>query len=127
VEDYGQLTSALDALRRRGVRVAVDDAGAGYASLRHILRIKPDLIKLDVSLISGIEHDRAKLALAAGITAFAREMGTMVVAEGIETAAQLECLAALGVDYAQGYHLGRPTSTSPGDIRSQEPLPLSTC
>ena len=125
VEDYGQLTRALDEVRRRGVRVAVDDAGAGYASLRHILQIRPDLIKLDVSLVSGIEHDRPKLALAAAMTSFAREMGTKVVAEGIETAAQLECLAALGVDYAQGYHLGRPTSTSPADIRSQ-PLSLST-
>ena len=108
VEDYDALTNSLGPVRAQGVRVSVDDAGAGYASLRHILRIKPDFIKLDVSLIAGIDEDRAKLALATGITSFAREMGMGVVAEGIETSSQLECVASLGVDYAQGYHLGRP-------------------
>jgi EAL domain-containing protein (putative c-di-GMP-specific phosphodiesterase class I)/AmiR/NasT family two-component response regulator len=108
VEDYDVLTRSLDRFRNMGMRVAVDDAGAGYASLRHILRIKPDLIKLDVSLIAGIDRDRDKLALATGLTSFAREVGTKVVAEGIETAAQLECVARLGVDYAQGYHLAIP-------------------
>jgi EAL domain-containing protein (putative c-di-GMP-specific phosphodiesterase class I)/CheY-like chemotaxis protein len=108
VEDYDVLTRSLDRFREMGMSVAVDDAGAGYASLRHILRIKPDLIKLDVSLIAGIDSDPDKLALATGITSFAREVGTKVVAEGIETAAQLECVANLGVDYAQGYHLAVP-------------------
>jgi EAL domain-containing protein (putative c-di-GMP-specific phosphodiesterase class I)/CheY-like chemotaxis protein len=117
VEDYDILTRSLDRFRQMGIRVAVDDAGAGYASLRHILRIKPDLIKLDVSLIAGIDHDRDKLALATGITSFAREIGTKVVAEGIETAAQLECVARLGVDYAQGYHLARP-----GPIPAADPF-----
>lgn len=108
VGDYDLLSRSLDAVRHKGVRIAVDDAGAGYSSLRHILQVKPDLIKLDVSLVAGIEHDRDKFALATGITSFAREVGTKVVAEGIETAAQLECVATLGVDFAQGYHLGRP-------------------
>ncbi len=121
VEDYDILTRSLDLLRQKGVRVAVDDAGSGYASLRHILRVKPDLIKLDVSLIADIDHDRDKLALATGITSFAREVGIKVLAEGIETPAQLECVAALGVDYAQGYHLGRPgplPSADPFDSRN---------
>ena len=117
VEDYDILTRSLDLLRQMGVRVAVDDAGSGYASLRHILRVKPDLIKLDVSLIADIDHDRDKLALATGITSFAREVGIKVLAEGIETAAQLECVTTLGVDYAQGYHLGRP-----GPLPSSDPF-----
>ncbi|MGH9030009.1 MAG: EAL domain-containing response regulator [Acidimicrobiales bacterium] len=123
VEDYDLLTSRLDLIRARGVRVAVDDAGAGYASLRHILRVKPDLIKLDVSLIAGIDHDQDKRALAAGITSFAREVGTKVVAEGIETASQLECVTELGVDYAQGFHLGRPGSLPRSDPFSGFELP----
>src|SRR5271156_247442 len=101
VEDYDVLTRSLGPLRERGVHVAVDDAGAGYASLRHVLRVKPDLIKLDVSLVADIDHDRDRLALATGITSFAQEVGTKVVAEGIETAAQLKCVTELGVDYAQ--------------------------
>lgn len=110
VEDYEMLATSLGPLRQSGMRVAVDDAGAGYASLRHVLHLKPDFIKLDISLISGIDEDRNKLALAESITSFARGSGTKVVAEGIEAAGQLECVAALGVDYGQGYLLGRPGS-----------------
>ncbi|HUC36905.1 MAG TPA: EAL domain-containing protein [Acidimicrobiales bacterium] len=109
VEDYGFLTSSLEPLRESGMRVAVDDAGAGYASLHHVLHVKPDFIKLDISLISGIDEDRDKLALAEGITSFARASGAKVVAEGIETTGELECVAGLGIDYAQGYLLGRPS------------------
>jgi EAL domain-containing protein (putative c-di-GMP-specific phosphodiesterase class I)/AmiR/NasT family two-component response regulator len=108
VEDYDALTAALTLMRERGLRVAVDDAGAGYASLRHILIVKPELIKLDVSLVAGIDQDRNKFALGTGITSFAREAGAKVVAEGIETAAQLECVAELGVDFGQGNYLGLP-------------------
>lgn len=109
VEDYEALNRSLARLRKEGVRVSVDDAGAGYASLRHILNIKPDSIKLDVSLVAGIDKDRSKLALASGITSFAREIEMSVVAEGIEDASQLECVRSLGVDFAQGYYLGRPS------------------
>ncbi len=108
VEDYDALTIALAPIRERGIRIAVDDAGAGYASLRHILLLKPDLIKLDVSLVADIDHDPNKFALGTGITSFAREVGTKVVAEGVETAAQLDCVAKLGVEFAQGNYLGRP-------------------
>lgn len=116
VDDYDALGKSLDLVRRRGVRVAVDDAGAGYASLRHILRVKPEFIKLDISLISEIDTDASQLALAARITAFARDIGTKVVAEGIETASQLECVGELGVDYGQGFYLGYPGSLAPADL-----------
>jgi PAS domain S-box-containing protein len=110
VEDYEAFTTALDALRRRGLRVAVDDAGAGFASFRHILRLRPDTIKLDRELIRGIDGDAARRALAAAVVMFAREIGAQVTAEGVETDAELDAVTALGLDFVQGYLLGRPTS-----------------
>jgi PAS domain S-box-containing protein len=110
VEDYDALDGALQPLRDAGLRVAVDDAGAGYATFRHILRLAPDLIKLDRSLISGIDRDPARRALAGAVVALARETQTVVVAEGIERSAELAGVRALGVDAGQGYLLGRPTT-----------------
>jgi EAL domain-containing protein (putative c-di-GMP-specific phosphodiesterase class I)/DNA-binding response OmpR family regulator len=108
VEDYDELNGVLRSLREAGVRIAVDDAGAGYASLRHILRLEPDMIKLDKSLVRGIHGDRARRALASALISFAAEIGATIVAEGIETAAELASLRHLGVTYGQGYHLARP-------------------
>lgn len=108
VTDYDQLTGVLARLRDAGVRLSVDDAGAGYASLQHILRLRPDLIKLDMSLVRGIDTDPVKTALARSLADFADQIGAALVAEGIETAAELERLTGLGVTYGQGYYLGRP-------------------
>jgi EAL domain-containing protein (putative c-di-GMP-specific phosphodiesterase class I)/CheY-like chemotaxis protein len=108
VEDYDQLNAALRHLREAGVRIAVDDAGAGYASLRHILRLEPDMIKLDESLVRGVHRDRPRRALATALISFAAEIGATIVAEGIETAAELRALRQLGVGFGQGYHLARP-------------------
>ncbi len=108
VDDYDALRAALKPLRDRGVSVAVDDAGAGYSSLRHILSLEPDLIKLDMSLTRNICIDPARKALAAALISFARETGSRIIAEGVETAAELATLQSLGVDKAQGYFLGRP-------------------
>jgi EAL domain-containing protein (putative c-di-GMP-specific phosphodiesterase class I) len=108
VETYDGLEDALRHLRRRGVRIAVDDAGAGYASFRHILRLRPDVIKLDMTLTRDIDTDRSRRALACALIGFARETGSTIVAEGVETTAELATLRRLGVDAAQGYHLGRP-------------------
>jgi len=108
VEDYGTLGQALGDLRERGVRLAVDDAGAGYASLRHIVRLDPDIIKLDAELTRGIEDDPTRRALATALISFARETGESIIAEGVETTGQLDVLQALGVPFAQGFLLGRP-------------------
>ncbi len=108
VPSYERLRERLDVLRSGGLRVAVDDAGAGYASFTHILRLAPDLIKLDMGLTRGIDADPAKRHLAAALVRFARETGGEIVAEGVETAEELEALRALGVRFAQGFHLGRP-------------------
>jgi EAL domain-containing protein (putative c-di-GMP-specific phosphodiesterase class I) len=108
VQDYDQLNESLRLARDRGTRVAVDDAGAGYASMRHILKLKPDCIKLDIGITSGIDTDPVRKALAASLISFAHEIDATLVAEGIETRAEMETLRALGVSYGQGYFLGRP-------------------
>jgi len=108
VADYGRLLEVLAPLRALGLRISVDDAGAGYASLRHILALEPDILKLDISLTRGIDHDVKRRALASALIAFAREIRTAITAEGIETAAELETLSALGVTHVQGFFLARP-------------------
>ncbi len=108
VEDYVALVEALARLREGGGRVAIDDAGAGFASLRHTLRLAPDIIKLDISITAGIDADRARRALARALITFADEMAMTIVAEGIETQAELDALLALGVGYGQGFFLARP-------------------
>lgn len=118
VHDYEALFQALLPLRQRGLRLAVDDAGAGYAGLRHILRLSPNLIKLDMELTQGIEGDRARTALASAMIAFASEIDAEIIAEGIETEGELSALKALGVQMGQGYHLGRPTLIAPHDMPS---------
>jgi EAL domain-containing protein (putative c-di-GMP-specific phosphodiesterase class I) len=110
VSDYDQLIGSLSSLRQAGIRLSVDDAGAGYASLQHILRLRPDLIKLDISLVRDIDTDRVKSALAGCLNDFAGTIGASLVAEGIETPAELSRLAGTGVTYGQGYHLARPAA-----------------
>lgn len=109
VDDYQSLRNVLSTLRRVGVRLAVDDTGAGYASLSHVVKLAPELIKLDIELICGIDSDSIRRKLVAAVVNFAAETGTDVVAEGIETRGELEVVRELGVRYGQGYLLGRPT------------------
>jgi len=108
VPDYVDLREALAPLRARGARLAIDDAGAGFASLRHILQLEPDIIKLDISITRDVDADRSRRALAAALASFGEEMGVELIAEGIETRTELEALRALGVGYGQGYYIGRP-------------------
>jgi EAL domain-containing protein (putative c-di-GMP-specific phosphodiesterase class I) len=108
VNDYDDLFGALARLRAMGVRIAIDDAGAGFASLRHTLQLSPDIIKVDISLTRDIDHDRGRRAMASALISFADEMGMTIVAEGIETEAELKTLRSLGVRYGQGYFLAEP-------------------
>jgi EAL domain-containing protein (putative c-di-GMP-specific phosphodiesterase class I)/FixJ family two-component response regulator len=108
VVDYEGLHRRLAPWRQRGVRVAVDDAGAGHSSLRHILRLRPDIIKLDRDLVGGIDRDPVRRALSSSLVAFARELGGTLVAEGVENGDELDALVRLGIPFGQGYHLGRP-------------------
>jgi EAL domain-containing protein (putative c-di-GMP-specific phosphodiesterase class I) len=114
VEDYPRFRVAIDRVRELGARLAVDDAGAGFASLRHILELDAELIKLDGSLTRSLETDPRRRSLAAALIEFGRESGASVLAEHIESELQLIELRRLGVRLGQGYHLGRP-----------EPLPVA--
>lgn len=116
VDDYDALTEPVGKLRELGGRLAVDDVGAGFASLQHILRLAPDEIKLDVGLTRGIDVDRARRALALGLVSFAAELECSVVAEGIETREELDALRSLGVSLGQGYFLGRPAAAGEIDL-----------
>jgi EAL domain-containing protein (putative c-di-GMP-specific phosphodiesterase class I) len=108
IEDYASVMASLEPLRAAGIRLSIDDAGAGYASLRHILRLRPDTIKLDIALVSGVDTDPARQAMTAAMVAFAAETGARLVAEGIETPAERDALVARGVRYGQGHLFGRP-------------------
>lgn len=108
VPDYEALAEALRPLRERGVRIAVDDAGAGYASFRHILRLAPEWIKIDSSITRDVDTDPARWALAGALVGFADGVGAGIIAEGVETEAELRALRSLGATAGQGYHLGRP-------------------
>jgi diguanylate cyclase (GGDEF)-like protein len=108
------LDAELARLRARGARIAVDDAGAGYAGLQQLVRVKPDIVKLDRSLITGVDEDASKIALLEALARFASTTGAAVCGEGIETADELRALARLDTTYAQGYALGQPGPAWPG-------------
>lgn len=110
VHDYPGLLDALRPLRESGVGLAIDDTGSGYSGLAHLVQLQPDCIKLDRSLVHGIEADPAKRALASAVADFGAEIGATVVAEGVETEGELSVVVAAGVRSAQGYLLGRPGS-----------------
>lgn len=111
VEDYPALIGCLAELRAQGAAVAVDDAGAGYSSMRHIVALEPQFVKLDRSLITGVDSDPRKAAAITAIGTFAGELDAWVVAEGIETGGELSALAALELPLAQGFLLGRPAES----------------
>lgn len=108
VAEYARLLESVDRLRRGGARLAVDDAGAGYASFRHILSLRPDIIKFDRHMVTQLDVDPARRALVGALVSFGAQMGATLVAEGIETPGELDVLMRLGVACGQGYLLARP-------------------
>jgi EAL domain-containing protein (putative c-di-GMP-specific phosphodiesterase class I)/DNA-binding response OmpR family regulator len=109
IDDYADLRAALDTYGPQ-VSVAVDDAGAGYASLRHILELRPAFVKLDLSIVTGIEHDPVRQALVSALVYFAVKTSSELIAEGIETETEAAVLQELGISFGQGYLFGRPES-----------------
>jgi diguanylate cyclase (GGDEF)-like protein len=108
VLDADALQAHLDPLRARGARIAVDDAGEGYAGLQQVMRMRADIIKLDRALVADVPSDPAKIALIGSLVHFARSTGASICAEGVETLDELRVLVHLGVAYAQGWALARP-------------------
>lgn len=109
VIDYAGLLDQLRPAVEAGARIAVDDTGAGFSSLRHILDLHPHIIKLDIGITRGVDTDPSREALAAMMVHFADEVGIRVVAEGVETEGERDRLLDLGIHYGQGYLLGRPS------------------
>jgi len=112
VGDYEKLLVALRRARGAGVRIAADDTGAGYAGLQHLLRLRPNVVKLDIALTRRIDEDPARRVLASALVAFAAEIGAGLVAEGVESVGELRALRALGIPAAQGFRLARPGPVS---------------
>lgn len=108
IDDYQRFTGAIDELRSTGVRIAIDDAGLADVSLRHMLDIRPDFIKIDTDVTRGVDHDPVKQAIVMAFRSLAAQAGALSLAEGIETEEELETLRSLGIDLGQGYLLGRP-------------------
>jgi EAL domain-containing protein (putative c-di-GMP-specific phosphodiesterase class I) len=108
VEDYDALDDVLAPLRARGLRLAIDDVGAGFSSLRHIVLTSPDVIKLDRTLVDGLSANPVLATLVRSLVQFGHGAGAAVVAEGVETADDAAVLRDFEVDYAQGWHVGRP-------------------
>ncbi len=111
IRDYPTVRAALAALGP-DVSLSVDDAGAGFASLRHVVELRPQYLKLDRSLVGDIDRDLTRQAMVAGLSRFAERSECQVIAEGIETEGELETLRGLGIALGQGYLLGRPALLS---------------
>ena len=117
VEDYQKLLQGIEPLTDVGIKLAVDDVGAGYASLSHILELAPDVVKLDITLTKDVERDVARHALVAALVTFADRVDARLVAEGIETEAARDVLRELGVRFGQGNLFARP---EPADTVTQD-------
>jgi len=110
VQCYGELRDVVAPLRAKGLRISVDDAGAGYASLHHIVELRPDFIKMDRSLVHGVADDHARRVAVSAFVLLSLDLGATIVAEGVERSRDLSTLCDLGVHAAQGFLLGRPST-----------------
>ena len=124
ITDYERAERQLGVIRASGIRLAVDDAGAGYATFRHILSLRPDIIKMDRSITQDIDTDAARRALATALVIFGGELGATVIAEGVETEAEIVALRRAGIHRGQGYSLARPHPPPIAPL-SYRPLPLA--
>ncbi|GBO86269.1 EAL domain-containing protein [Marinobacter salsuginis] len=106
--DYPEFRNAVQVIRKMGARLAIDDAGSGYASLQHVIELDADIIKLDLNLIRNIHCDYKKQALAAALVSYAHRVKAQVVAEGVESQEEFSVLKDLKIDKVQGYLIGKP-------------------
>jgi diguanylate cyclase (GGDEF)-like protein len=126
VDDYKALRTAVEIWKSQGARIAVDDLGSGWSSFRHVIQLQPDFIKIDRSLIMGVDHYRSKRALVCSMVAFAREAGCTVVAEGVERPEELQVLREAEVSLVQGYLLAHPAPRWPSAARPTRMPELSS-
>jgi EAL domain-containing protein (putative c-di-GMP-specific phosphodiesterase class I) len=112
IDNYEEIDEALKDLRARGLHLAIDDAGAGYASMRHILMLSPDMVKIDRTITEGVDSHPGRQAMASAFRGFATRIGCALVAEGVETQAERQALEFIGVPHAQGFYFGEPHALS---------------
>ena len=117
VDDYQLLRTALRDLGSR-VRTAIDDAGAGFASFRHVIELQPDFVKIDANLVRGIESDASRRALVVGMRYFGQQTGCTLIAEGVETEEERAALESLDITFGQGYLFGRPARLAAESVAS---------
>ena len=120
IEGVSDLPGRIKALRRLGYRLAIDDLGAGYAGLTTFAVLEPNVVKLDMTLVRGCDHEPVKQQLIRSMTTLCKELGALVVAEGIETPAERDTVVSLGCDLLQGYLFGRPADTYVQRLRSRQ-------
>ncbi len=108
IDSVDHLREIFDYYKARGFKIALDDVGSGYSSLNLIAKLKPQIIKIDMELIHGIDHDSARQVIVQSLVNIAREIGAKVLAEGVETYQELETVRNMNIDLVQGYYLGRP-------------------
>jgi EAL domain-containing protein (putative c-di-GMP-specific phosphodiesterase class I) len=118
LEGIGGIDQRLQSLRELGYRIAVDDLGAGYAGLSYFAKLKPDIVKIDMSLTRGIDTDVIKQRVVASMCQLARDLEMLIVAEGIETEAEFKRLADLGADLMQGYLIAKPGPYPPAPVKA---------
>lgn len=112
IKNYSEVKEAFDGVLDRGVRLAIDDVGAGYSSLVHIMELSPDILKLDTVFTRGIDADPVRRSLASALVMFGRSIDAVVLAEGVETSQELSTMRRLGIDQGQGFFIGRPMSAA---------------
>jgi EAL domain-containing protein (putative c-di-GMP-specific phosphodiesterase class I) len=115
MSDFGAFRAALEYLRALGFCIAVDDAGAGYGSLQALSEVRPDWLKVDLTLVRSVDSDEVRARLIESLVAFSRRVGSKLIAEGIETQAELDTLRSLGVRFGQGFLLAEPAAPFPAD------------
>jgi EAL domain-containing protein (putative c-di-GMP-specific phosphodiesterase class I)/CheY-like chemotaxis protein len=120
LDKLDKVAERVAALRRMGFRIAIDDLGAGYAGLTTLAQLEPEIVKLDMSLVRDLHTNHTKRKVVRSMTQLAREIGALVVAEGVETEEELEAVVDLGCDFVQGFYFARPERVSP----SCRPVPV---
>lgn len=113
INDFKAFRNALNHYREQGFKIAIDDAGAGYSSLQSISELMPDYIKVDRSLISGVDHNEVKSNILEAFVTFAKKMNSQIIGEGIETEAELQRVMNLGIQFGQGFFLAKPAHPFP--------------
>lgn len=118
IVNFANIKRHLETLRSIGFQIAIDDLGEAYASLKLWLELRPDFVKIDKAFVSGLHEDSFKLQFVRAICQIGQFTNTLVIAEGVETEAELLALRDLGIEYAQGYFLGRPAEYPPTNVAS---------